>query len=348
MDRRDFLKTTGAVAAGVAAGATAAATAEPASQPTAPAIHSGVTHLVLATSWTPDAPGFSAGRLAQRIEMVSGGRFRIEISSGAVGRNGADLIFAGAHEHTRHHPAFAFFAGLPRDLGLDAVDLPAWLTVGGGQMLWDELGADFGIKPLLAGHTGASAGLWSNRPLGAAADFASLKLFATGLAGDVARAIGADPVEVAPLELRAALAGSRIDAAEWLGPLAVVAPDLQPLAARIYEPGLTPAGMALALTVRRDLWERMDVAEQAMLEVCATAEHHVTLAEARAHAVIASRLALSAQRLPLNSGLAAALDHAAGDVVERLAATDPMSRRIADSHRAFRGLLGTGLPAATT
>ena len=84
----------------------------------------------------------------------------------------------------------------------------------------------------------------------------------------------------------------------------------------------------------------MGAAEQSLLEVCATAEYHAALAEARAHAMVEARLAASVQRPSFHPRFAAALDRAAADVVERLAGLDPASRRIADSHRAFRELMG--------
>ena len=337
MDRRDFLKTGGAVAASVAAGARPASAVET-PQPTSPAVHLGATRLVLATGQDADAPGFAARRLTQRIEAVSGGRFTFEMRPRSAGDSEADLTFGSAHEHARHHPAFAFFAGLPRGEGLDPGRQSAWLAVGGGQMLWDEAGAEFGFKPLLAGHTGPSAGLWSSRRLDAISDLTGARVFAVGLAVDVLRVLGAGPVELAPQELGAALAGGHVEAAERLGPLAAL--DLQPPAERLYTPGLTPAGMALALTVRRDLWESMGAAEQSLLEVCATAEYHAALAEARAFAMVEARVATSVSRLSFHPRFAAALDRAAADVVERAADTDPTSRRIADSHRAFRELMG--------
>lgn len=338
MDRRDFLKTGGAVAASVAAGARPASAVET-PQPASPAVHLGATRLVLATSQDADAAGFAARRLTQRIEAVSGGRFTFEMRPRSAGDSEVDLTFGSAHEHARRHPGFAFFAGLPRGEGLDPARQSAWLAVGGGQMLWDEAGAEFGFKPLLAGHTGPSAGLLSRRRLDAISDLAGARVFAVGLAVDVLRVLGAGPVELAPQELGAALAGGQVEAAEWLAPLAAL--DLRPPAERLYTPGLTPAGMALALTVRRDLWESLGAAEQSLLEVCATAEYHAALAEARALAMVEARVA-TVSRLSFHPRLAAALDRAAADVVEGAANTDPTSRRIADSHRAFRELMGAG------
>ena len=344
MDRRGFLKTTSAVAASVAASATAAATAEPA----ATAIQPGITRVILATSWAPDAPGFSAQRLVQRIETVSDGRIAIEIAADANARDQADLTFGSVHDHTLYHPAFAFFAGLPGAQSIDAPRLSAWLAIGGGQMLWDELAAGFGIKPLLAGHTGPSTGLWSNRALEALSDLTGARIFAAGLAGDVLRTLGADAIEIAPQDLRTALGDGRIDAAEWLGPLAAVAPDLRPLAERLYTTaGLTRNGMALALTVRKDLWDRMNTAQQAIFETCAAAEYQAALVELHAHGLPDRHVTAQARQLPLAREIVLAVDRAASDAVKRLADVDPISQRIADSYNAFRELMTASQDTAT-
>ena len=259
MHRRDFLKTTSAAAAGAAAAS--AAKQLRTSQATAQA-HAGATHLVLATGSDADAATGPAHQLARRIETVSAGRIAVEVSAGAPR---ADLTLVDTHEHTRHHPAFAFFAGLPGSLGLDSAELPAWLAIGGGQMLWDELAAGHGFKPLLAGHTGPGVGLWTNRALEATSHFAGVRIAATGLAAVALRALGAETVSVPPAALKAALAQGRIDAAEWLGPLAAASPDMRPLTGRVYTTArLTPAGAATVLAVRLEIWNRLDGAQRAI------------------------------------------------------------------------------------
>jgi TRAP-type mannitol/chloroaromatic compound transport system substrate-binding protein len=341
MDRRDFLKTTGAaaVAAGTAA-ATPAGEAEGGSTPAAPALLSGVQDLTLASTSPTDLPGAGAERLARRLEAATGGRFRIEVRCVAAGED-ADLSFGSAHNPA--HPAFAFFAGLPLDHGLDAASLQTWLGAGGGQMLWDELAAAHGFKPLVAGHTGDSAGVWATARLETPSDLVDMRIAVSGLAGDALRALGATPVEVAPEALKAALADGRVAAAEWLGPLAAVSPDLQPLTQRLYEPGLQRTGALLALGVRRALWERLTTADQAILEACAAQEYQASLTDAQAHALIARQVAAPEKwpvRLAFPAGLAAAVEVAAQDIVARLAEFDAAARRIHDSYQAFRALLG--------
>jgi TRAP-type mannitol/chloroaromatic compound transport system substrate-binding protein len=338
MDRRDFLKTTSAAA--VAAGATSAsAAAASEAQAAAPAILSGIRQLTLVSS-AGDQPGSGADRLARRIETATDGRYRMELASAGAD---ADLTYGGAWRDAGLHRAFAFFAGLPFSQGLDAGAMQTWLAAGGGAMLWDEFAAEFGFKPLVAGHTGPSAGVWAAARLEAPSDLVGARLHVEGLAGDVLRDLGAAPATFAPENLRAALADGQLQAAEWLGPLAAAAPDLQPLAQRLYQPGFNRNGLLLSLGVARGLWDGMSAADRAIFEACAAQEYQLSLTDAAAHALIASQVAAPTKwpvRLAWPSGLAEALDQAAAEVVERIAATDAASRRIHDSFRAFRRFLG--------
>ena len=232
---------------------------------------------------------------------------------------------------------------MPFSQGLDAPALQTWLAAGGGGMLWDELAAEFGFKPLVAGHTGPSAGVWSAARLEAPSDLAGGQVYVEGLAGDVLRDLGATPAMLAPEALRAALADGRLQAAEWLGPLAAAAPDLQPLAQRLYQPGFNRNGLLLSLGVARHLWDGMSAADRAIFEACAALEYHLSLTDAAAHALIASQVEAPSKwpvRLAWPSRLAEAFDRAAAEVVERIAAADATSRRIHDSYRAFRRMLG--------
>jgi TRAP-type mannitol/chloroaromatic compound transport system substrate-binding protein len=333
MDRRDFLKVGGAAA--VAVGGTGPATAQ-----SAPKILPGATELRLASPDLPDVPGFGPDRLARRIELATGGRYRITSTADAAA---ADLVFGDANRQRDKHPAFAFFAGLPLGLGLDAAGHQAWLAIGGGQMLWDDLAVRFGFKPLVVGHTGPSGGIWTSRRLEAASDLSGVRMHVDGLAADVARALGAMPVRLAAGELRGALAEGRIDAAEPLFPLVLAAPDLQPLAERLYSPGLNAGGALLSLDVRREAWDRLGEADQAIFEACAAEAYAQSLAEVQGHEMMAAELAATAKwpvRLALGGELRQALERTAAEVVAQVAGYDFDARRIHDSHQAFRHMLG--------
>ena len=79
--------------------------------------------------------------------------------------------------------------------GLETSDLQTWLAVGGGVMLWEELAADFGYKPLVAGHTGRSAGVWASARLETVADLAGVRVHAEGWRQMCLRALGAAPTD---------------------------------------------------------------------------------------------------------------------------------------------------------
>ena len=180
--------------------------------------------------------------------------------------------------------------------------MQTWLAAGGGAMLWDELAADLGFKPLVAGHTGPSPGVWAAARLETVADLAGARVHADGLAADVLRALGAAPTVRAGADSDGEqLADGRLQAAEWLGPLAAVAPDLQPLAQRLYQPGFNRNGMVLSLNVAKPLWDGMSAADRAIFEGCAAQEYQLSLADAAAHALI-ERQVESPSKWPVRLG----------------------------------------------
>ncbi|HJU31914.1 MAG TPA: twin-arginine translocation signal domain-containing protein [Hyphomicrobiaceae bacterium] len=348
MDRRNFLKTTGAVAVAASAATAPASAAEeeaPDRHLPAPAILSGTRVLALSSQWVQHA-GCGPERLARRIEAATGGRYRF-----AIGHEmgDAEVTYGSAGRHIARHPAFAFFAGLPFAQGLGAADQAAWLSVGGGGMLWDELAAGFAFKPLLAGQAGSGPGVWASARLESPDDFARATLHVDGLAADVVQALGAASVRLPADELGQALAGGRIQAAEWLGPYpAEGAASPGPLSQRVYEPAFHRGGMALTLDVRKDVWLTLGDGDRLLFEACAAQEHQLSLAEMRAHAALARQLQAPAKwpvRLAWSEAVEEALDEAMADILARVAATDAAARRIHDSYQAFRHLLGEDLIA---
>jgi TRAP-type mannitol/chloroaromatic compound transport system substrate-binding protein len=336
MDRRGFLKTTGAAA--VAAGAASAATAGEAAPVAAPAVLSGIRELTL-SSYREYPPGEGADRLARRIEAATDGRYRIVAwTPGAL----SDLSYGAPYHPVMPQRALAFFAGLPFSQGLDAAAQQTWLAAGGGAMLWDELAADHGFKPLVAGHTGPSQGVWTAVRLDSTSDLAGARIHADGLAADVLRQLGATPATYAPEALAATLVDGRLHVAEWLGPLAAVAPDLQPLAQRFYQPGFNRNGMLLSLSVPRPLWDAMSAADRAIFEGCAVQEYQLSLTDAAAHALIARQVEIPSKwpvRLAWSTELRAEFERAAAEAVAAIAGIDPTARRIHDSYQAFRRML---------
>jgi TRAP-type mannitol/chloroaromatic compound transport system substrate-binding protein len=178
--------------------------------------------------WPDTVTGFAdqARRLGQRIAALSEGRYRIAFVPGvgnglaAVRAGEADLYHATEHDHLDAHRALAYFAGLPGDRGIAPRHLVSWMLVGGGQALWDELAGDFGVKALLAGHTGERSLFLATRRITTMSELAGEKVAVQGLAREVVRGFGLEPVALAPAALAGALAQGDILGAEWGGAIA--------------------------------------------------------------------------------------------------------------------------------
>jgi len=349
MHRREFLKTTGAAAA--AGLATGTATREAAGDvlPAPQIVTAPRLELVLATPSPLELPGVgeAARRLAKRITAASEGTMRLliderpESSVELIATGQADLTFANEVSNRDHDRAFTFFGGLPGAAGLMPDEHCAWLA-GGAQALWDELAAGFGMKPLLAGHTGVMPGLWSRTPFVAdARRLDGLAVFTRGLGNDAAAGLGAEFVHIPAAEIPARFAAGTLDMAEWAGPFASLALGLDTFANHFYAGGFHPAGFALTLGVRRRLWDRLAPADRAMVEAIAAHEHRLALAEALSNDARALEILGGARGVSLHpwpAALGRALATVSADRIAELARSSPLAGRIAASHARARGM----------
>lgn len=341
MDRREFLKTTGGVAAAAAAAATGTGAVANAGPSDASAAHT----LRMAMRWPDDGKGFgdTARRLARRIEAATGARFRIQIVEtskpgiDAIASGAADLYHATEHDHVALHPAFGYFASLPVEESLGAEALQSWLIAGGGQGLWDDLARDFGVKAMLAGHTGPVS-MWSRVAFDSMSDIAGAKIQAMGLAAEAVRGIGAEPVSVAPGALKAALAAGEMSAAEFGGILQAMSaglPEAAPIATAVP---FTGRGTAMSLGIATGLWDAFDEATRAAFAAAAAEELRVNIAEEAAHRTPVS-VAL-AHRFGVRNAIPAAdvvgaMQRVGSAVVAHAAGYDDKSRRINMSYMSF-------------
>src|SRR5712675_3050363 len=111
----------------------------------------------MVTSWPKrlPGPGMSAERVAERISTLSGGRLQITVQAAgevvpafevldAVGGSVAEMGHTAAFYWQGKQPAAAYYTTVP--FGLTPMEHVAWVDAGGGQALWDELYAPFGVK----------------------------------------------------------------------------------------------------------------------------------------------------------------------------------------------------------
>ena len=337
MDRRSFIK-----AAGVGAAASSLA---------APAVLAQDKQVVrMVTTWPRNFPGLGTGaqRVADRITATSGGRIEVKLfaagelvpafeSFDAVATGAAEMYHGAEYYWQGKHKGYNFFTAVP--MGFTAWELNAWVHFGGGQELWDEMGRNFGVKGLLAGNTGVQFGGWFRNPIMSLDDMKGLKMRMPGLGGEVLRTVGASAVALPGGEIFPALQAGTIDATEWVGPYNDMAFGFQNILKNYMYPGFHEPGSGLAVGINQSWWDKLDAADQALIEACCTAENDIMMAEYNA------RNGESLDKLINEHGVNlikfpddvfGALAKASEEVVASVGDGDEIGKKIFESYFAFR------------
>jgi len=304
----------------------------------------------MVTSWPKrlPGPGMSAERVAERIRALSGGRIDITVYAagevvpafevlGAVGNGVADIGHTASFYWQGKMPAAAFFTTVP--FGLTPAEHVAWVEAGGGQALWDELYAPFGVKPFMGGNTGVCMGGWFRRELKALADLRGLKLRSLGLGGEVYRLLGATPQTTPPAEILSSLQSGVIDGAEFVGPGTDIALGLYRVAPFYYYPGFNKPNGTGECIVALKVWDALSDELKAIVAHACAAEANYALAEMERLNAVALRALTREHNVKLAAfpaDLVAAARKRADGVLGGVAARDAISGRVHASYVAFR------------
>ena len=163
--------------------------------------------------------------------------------------------------------------------GLTPNEHVAWVDAGGGQALWDELYAPFGVKPFMGGNTGVCMGGWFRRELNSADDVKGLKIRSLGLGGEVYRRLGATPQTTSPGEILTSLQSGLIDGAEFVGPGTDIALGLYRVANFYYAPGFNKPNGTGECIVSLKAWEGLDSEMKAIVQHACANEAAYALSE---------------------------------------------------------------------
>jgi TRAP-type mannitol/chloroaromatic compound transport system substrate-binding protein len=189
----------------------------------------------------------------------------------AVTAGQADIYHGADYYWVGQHPAWAFFTAVP--FGMTAPELMTWYYGQGGMAKHHELGEIFGIRPFIAGQTGAQGGGWFRREMATPADFQGLKFRAPGLGGLVMSEMGAS-VQVLPAgEIYQALSTGALDGTEWVGPWSDERLGLQEVCDFYYPAGFHEPGAALSVGVNLDVFNSLSGAQQRAIEISAAEAH---------------------------------------------------------------------------
>jgi TRAP-type mannitol/chloroaromatic compound transport system substrate-binding protein len=314
-----------------------------------PAIAQGIKELKLVTDWTDDMPGLRAGaeRLAQSITTLSDGRLNVSVypanalvhefeTFDAVSAGAADMYHSDDAYFQSKSSALNFFAAVP--YGMTADELCSWIEFGGGRALWDEVGANFNIKPLMATNSGVQMGGWFNKEADGPEAFKGLRYRMPELGAEVLRRMGATVVTTPGGEIVSAIKSGAIDASEWFGPWMDIALGLDKAADYYYYPGFHEPGTNFTLGVNKRLWDGLSPSERTIIEAAARAEVTRSLAQFNAENAKSLKALRADGRIKIrrfNDELIRTFGELSKEVLADTAAKDPLTRKVYDSYMAF-------------
>lgn len=303
----------------------------------------------LVTTWPQNFPGLGTGvnTLVRYINEMSAGRLQIRVYAAgelvpafevfdAVSRGAAEMGHGAAYYWRGKTEAAQFFATVP--FGLNAHEMNGWLYYGGGMDLWREVYEPFDLVPFAAGNTGVQTGGWFNKRIDSMQDLRGLKMRIPGIGGEVLKLAGGTPVNLPGAEIFTALQTGSIDAAEWVGPYNDIASGLHQAARYYYYPGWQEPGPTLECIINKAAWDSLPEDLQAIVRVACQATNLDMISEymaRNANSLAQLEADPSVEVLSFPADVLAGLKALTLQVVDGLAAADPLVAKVWDSYRSF-------------
>jgi TRAP-type mannitol/chloroaromatic compound transport system substrate-binding protein len=279
--RRDFLKKTAASAVGAGALGACGSDEAASATPQEGSVFSGPeVEWRVASSYTPnlDILHGSLQRIAERVALLTGGRFQMRVyAAGEIvpGLQVMDAVQAGTvqagltpgYYYRGKNPALVFDTAVP--FGLTFRQQSAWLYYGGGWDLLKGLYGDFGIVPFPAGNTGAQMGGWFREPVNSVSDLNGLRMRIPGMGGEIMTRLGTSVQVLVAGEIYPALERGAIDATEFVGAYDDEKLGFQRIAKNYYMPGWWEPSASTMFMINRSAFDELPEGYQHIIEgVC--------------------------------------------------------------------------------
>jgi TRAP-type mannitol/chloroaromatic compound transport system substrate-binding protein len=294
-----------------------------------------------------DGPG-SATDLAKRIEAMSNGRLKIQVfGAGELipALEGFDAVRAGTVEMNHANSYFwtgktfaaQYFTAVP--FGLNFQGINGWLYDGGGQALWNEVYAPFGMVAMPCGNTGVQMTGWFKKEIKSAADLKGLKMRIPGLAGRVYATLGVDVKLLPGGEIFPALERGVIDAAEFVGPFQDRKLGLHKAAKLYYTTGWHETATVSELLINKAAWNKLPKDLQAVVENAAAACNVISEAwcqrtNAEAMEDLVKNQGVTARPLP--DDVIKKLREVNAEIIAEAVKKDPLVKKVNDSYAAYK------------
>ena len=244
----------------------------------------------MVTTWPKNFPGLGTGaqRIANNITSMSDGRLTVKLfaagelvpafeSFDAVRENKAQMFHASPYYWINKNKSMPFFGAVPG--GVTAQEHNAWVNYAGGQKLWDEMYAQFGLKPFMAGNSGTQMGGWFLKEINSIEDFKGLKMRIPGLAAEVLNRMGGTAVALPGGEIMPALQSGAIDATEWVGPWNDLAFGFHKITKFYYGPGFHEPSSALECSSNLKAFNELDNDLKSIIKNACEAENTRMISE---------------------------------------------------------------------
>ena len=268
---------------------------------------------------------FGAGELIPAFEGFDA------VRAGTVEMNHANSYF-----WTGKTFAAQYFTAVP--FGLNFQGMNGWLYDGGGQELWNEVYAPFGMVAMPCGNTGVQMTGWFKKEIKTVADLKGLKMRIPGLAGKVYANLGVDVKVLPGGEIFPALERGVIDAAEFVGPFQDRRLGLQKAAKYYYTTGWHESSTVSELLINKAAWDKLPKDLQAIVSNASAAcnvisEGWCQKANSDAMEDLIKNQGVIARPLPddVIKALKTETDKVLTETIK-----DPLTKKVHDSYMAFK------------
>ncbi len=231
--------------------------------------------------------------LVDKIHAMSGGRLKIDLQAAgavvpafevldAVHKGILDAGHAWPGYWYGKHPAATLFGSIPGGpFGMDNGDYLAWMYLGGGlelynELLQKELKLDV-VAIITDGETPEPQG-WFKKQIKTVNDFKGLKFRAGGMSAEVFKAMGMSVVTLPGGEIVPALERGVIDAGEFSDPSSDMAMGFQDVAKFYHLPGIHQPTGIMEFLINKKKFDALTPDLKAIVEYAGMAEtQHFTM-----------------------------------------------------------------------
>jgi TRAP-type mannitol/chloroaromatic compound transport system substrate-binding protein len=229
--------------------------------------------------------------VADQLRAVSGGSIDLQVAEPGtvipalaifenVSTGAIDAGYSWMGYEIGQVPASALFGATP--FGLESTDYLAWMNFHGGRELLNETFAPFNVYPIPCGTISPEAAGWFREEITDLSQFQGLKFRAAGVGGEIMTEFGMSVTMLPGGELYQALETGVLDATEFSLPTVDEQLGFFQVAKNYYLPGWHQPSTNQFLYVNLDVWNGLEDATKATIEMACMAGNAYAIAKAEA------------------------------------------------------------------